>query len=421
MLNILSILNNVFNKSDSEDYQYRIALDIGTEYVKAVVVKFDEQYICEIIGYGRVQQSYSNMDGGAVSNIEDVIKKSYEAIEEATEMAEVEPEEIVIGIAGEFVKGDVTTLNHKRLFSKRKLKRKELDNLAQETQKKALNQAREELLADTGLDNVKVQLINSSIVEIKLDGYKITNPEEFQGKNLELTAFNTFAPLVHIGALETIADRLGYKLVGIIAEPFAIAKSIMSNEAYEFGAIVIDIGGGTTDIALIRNGGIEGTKMFSLAGRAFTKTLAREFNLSLQKAEELKIAYSTGKLNETEEIDKLLKSDLNLLYEGIEVALDKLAQSEALPQKIYLCGGGSSLNGLFDGIQKRRMYENLPFFRKPDIKLLSAEDITGVKDRIGRLTGAENVTPKSLALQATMIQEVYERNIWDKLSVNIGR
>ncbi|GAB6099150.1 hypothetical protein JCM16358_10290 [Halanaerocella petrolearia] len=419
MVLIFSILNNIF-KDEQEGPNYRIALDIGTEYIKAVVVKFDDGYICEIIGYGRVKQAYTNMEGGAISDIEDVIKRSYEAIEVATEMAEVEPEEIVIGIAGEFVKGVVTNLEHKRFLSKRKLKKKELDSLVQQAQKEALSEAEDKLLADTGLDNVKMQLINSSVVEIKLDGYKITNPEEFQGKNLELTVFSTFAPLVHVGALQTIADRLNYKLVGIVAEPFAIAKSIMSNEAYEFGAIVIDIGGGTTDIALIRNGGIEGTQMFSWAGRAFTKTLAREFNLSLEKAEELKLEYSAGNLEETDRIEQLLQKDLNLLYEGVEVALDELAQAEALPQKIYLCGGGSALSGLFDGIQQRKMYENLPFFKKPDIKLLTAKDITGVDDRTDKLVGTENVTPKCLALQATMIQESYETSLWDKIAVTLG-
>ncbi|GAB6139243.1 cell division FtsA domain-containing protein [Halanaerobaculum tunisiense] len=426
MFSIFSVLSNIISDQSETEFYHRIALDIGTEYIKAVIVRFNQEYICEIIGYGRIKQSYTNMEGGAISNIEEVIKKSYEAIEEAVEMAEVRPEEIVIGIAGEFVKGVVTTLERKRLFSKKKLKQKEIDKLVEEAQEEAISQAEEKLLADIGLDDVEVQLINSSVVEIKLDGYKITNPEEFQGKNLELTVFNTFAPLVHVGALETVADRLDYKLAGIIAEPFAIAKSIMSNEAYEFGAIVIDIGGGTTDIALIRNGGIEGTKMFSWAGRAFTKSLAREFNLSLAEAEQLKLNYSVGELEAAEEveavekIEQILQPDFNLLYEGVELALDELAMAEALPQKIYLCGGGSALTGLFDGIQQREMYEELPFFKQPDIKLLTAEDITGIEDRVGKLSGTESVTPKSLALQATMIQEVYETSFWDKLTIGIG-
>ena len=416
---MLSIIRNLFNGTEEGGYQYRIALDIGTEFIKALIIRFNKQDVREIIGFAKVKQNYSNMEGGAISDIEEVIKRCYEAIETAKEMAEIEPNEIVIGIAGEFVKGVVNKVTKKRTISTKQLKRKEIDNLVHQVQEEALSTAKEKLLADIGLDNIKVELVNSSVVEIKIDGYKVTNPEKFQGKNLEVTVFNTFAPLVHVGALETIATRLGYNLVGIIAEPFAIANSIMSNEAYEFGAIVVDIGGGTTDIALIRNGGIEGTKMFSLAGRNFTQSLAQNFNISLDQAEEIKLRYSKGDIKEgRNQIQAVLSSDIKLLAEGIELALDKLANSEALPQKIYLCGGGSGLLGLQDKIKERELYEELPFFKTPELKLLTADNIIGIEDRVSLKDSAENVTPKSLALQAAMVQESKKENLFIKLVSN---
>ncbi|MBM7556055.1 cell division FtsA domain-containing protein [Halanaerobacter jeridensis] len=419
MIKILSILRDLFTGTKNSDYQYRVALDIGTEFVKALIVRFNNDEVREIIGFGKVKQDYSNMEGGAISDIEEVIKRCYEAIEEAKAMAEVEVNEVVIGIAGEFVKGVVNKVSKKRTISTKRLQRKEIDNLVHQVQEESLTTAKKKLLADIGLENIKVELVNSSVVEIKIDGYKVSNPEKFQGKNLEVTVFNTFAPLVHVSALETIATRLGYRLAGIIAEPFAIAKSIMSNEAYEFGAIVIDIGGGTTDIALVRNGGIEGTKMFSLAGRNFTKSLARHFNISLTQAEDLKLKYSQGKVKEgRDQIDTTLKNDIKLLAEGIEVALSKLANSEALPQKIYLCGGGSSLANLKEGIKERELYEELPFFKTPEINLLTASDIKGIEDRVNLKDSTENVTPKSLALQAAMVQSSHEGNFLEKLVSN---
>nr|WP_239550926.1 cell division FtsA domain-containing protein [Halanaerobacter jeridensis] len=412
-------MRDLFTGTKNSDYQYRVALDIGTEFVKALIVRFNNDEVREIIGFGKVKQDYSNMEGGAISDIEEVIKRCYEAIEEAKAMAEVEVNEVVIGIAGEFVKGVVNKVSKKRTISTKRLQRKEIDNLVHQVQEESLTTAKKKLLADIGLENIKVELVNSSVVEIKIDGYKVSNPEKFQGKNLEVTVFNTFAPLVHVSALETIATRLGYRLAGIIAEPFAIAKSIMSNEAYEFGAIVIDIGGGTTDIALVRNGGIEGTKMFSLAGRNFTKSLARHFNISLTQAEDLKLKYSQGKVKEgRDQIDTTLKNDIKLLAEGIEVALSKLANSEALPQKIYLCGGGSSLANLKEGIKERELYEELPFFKTPEINLLTASDIKGIEDRVNLKDSTENVTPKSLALQAAMVQSSHEGNFLEKLVSN---
>ncbi|WP_248619640.1 cell division FtsA domain-containing protein [Natroniella sulfidigena] len=418
---IFSTISNLLKSEEQgDDFKYRLALDIGTEYVKAAIVKFNSKS-SEVIGYGQSKQDYSNMEGGAISDIQEVVKVCHQAIEQAEKMAEVSPGQIAIGIAGEFVKGIVTDVKQKRSFPKRKLKKKEIDSLVSKGQKEALELAQEELLADVGLNNIKVELVNSSVVEMKIDGYKVTNPEQFQGKNLEISIFNTFAPLVHVGALRTVAKRLGYDLVGIIAEPFAIAKSIMSNEAYEFGVIVIDIGGGTTDVALIRNGGIEGTKMFGFAGRDFTKVLARNLNLSLEEAEELKLMYSVGKLDSDimEKIERILKSNFDLLYEGIEVALKGLASGEALPQKIYLCGGGSALKGLVNGIEERKLYEDLPFFKKPKIKLLKPDDIEGVNDQVG-LTEIENVTPKSLALQTTLFQGMNKENLWKKVISNFA-
>ncbi|MGM0501737.1 MAG: cell division FtsA domain-containing protein [Bacillota bacterium] len=419
MVAILSIMRDLFNGTEEHKFQYRIALDIGTEYVKALIIRFNNQDVREIIAFAKVQQNYSNMEGGAISDIEEVIKRCYEAIEAAKEEAEIEPTEIVVGIAGEFVKGVVNKVTKKRTISTKQLTRREIDNLVHQVQEDSLSTAQQKLLADIGLENIKVELVNSSVVEIKIDGYKVTNPEQFQGKNLEVTVFNTFAPLVHVGALETIATRLGYKLVGIIAEPFAIAKSIMSNEAYEFGAVVIDIGGGTTDIALVRNGGIEGTKMFSLAGRDFTRSLARNFNISLCQAEELKLKYSQQKIKECRaQIETVLKKDIKLLTEGLELALGRLANSEALPQKIYLCGGGSSLLGLKAGIKEQNLYEELPFFKMPELNLLTASDIKGIEDRVGLADITANVTPKSLALQAAMVQQSKKENFFTKLVSN---
>ena len=73
------------------------------------------------------------------------------------------------------------------------------------------------------------------------------------------------------GALQSVAHRLGLQLLGVIAEPYAVATCLDPGELGDAGAVFVDIGGGTTDVALVRHGGIAGTKMLALGGRAFTK------------------------------------------------------------------------------------------------------------------------------------------------------
>ena len=87
---------------------------------------------------------------------------------------------------------------------------------------------------------------------------------------------------------------LDLDLVAIVAEPYAVARCMDDDQVQQAGALFIDVGGGTTDIALVRQGGIEGTRMFALGGRAFTKSLADRLELPFARAEEIKVDFAKG-------------------------------------------------------------------------------------------------------------------------------
>lgn len=393
---------NKFTESNN-GFRYRLALDIGTEFMKAVIIEYNREER-NIIGYGRVQQKYGDMTGGAISNISGVIETAKQALELAREHTPHEPADVVVGIAGEFVKGVVTTVEEERKEPSERITTKELEILIKKAQQMAYRRGKEQLVKQTGIDNIEIEMVNTALVEVKIDGYKVSNPHQFQGKNICLSLFNTYAPLVNVGPLATVVEGLGKQLLCTIAEPYAIANSILTDEAYEFGAIVIDIGGGTMDVALIRNGGIEGTEMIATGGRSFTRKLARELNMTLKDAEEFKLKYSLGQLPDemTKEIEDMLCEDLEVLYDGLELALKNLSKGSALPPRMYFCGGGSALRGLVDGIKERRIFERLPFFKEPEIRMLKAEEVNDIQDPDHLVKGQENVTPRSLALQAAL-------------------
>lgn len=387
----------------SNGFIYRLALDIGTEYVKAIITECNSEER-NIVGYGRVQQRYGDMQGGAIANIQGVLETARKALALAQENTPHVPVDAVVGIAGEFVKGVVTTVTEERTDPTERITNRELEILIQKAQQMAYYQGREQLVRQTGISNLEIEMVNTALVEVRIDGYKVSNPYQFQGKNISLSLFNTYAPLVNVGPLATVVEGLGLRMLGSIAEPFSIANSILNDEAYEFGAIVVDIGGGTMDIALIRNGGIEGTEMLALGGRSFTRKIARELNVTLKDAEDLKLKYSEDRLppDMAEEIEEMLTPDMQLLYEGFELSLESLSKGSALPPRIYFCGGGSALKGLVSGIRVRNLYEKLPFFKQPDIYMLRAEEITGIADPDNLVRGEENVTPRSLAMQAAL-------------------
>ena len=108
-----------------------------------------------------------------------------------------------------------------------------------------------------------------------IDGYALSNPVGFQGRHVKIGIFNAFAPLVHLGALQSVASQLDLELLEVVAEPYAVARVLGAELVRQAGALFVDVGGGTTDVALVRQGGIEGTRMFALGGRAFTKSHRR--------------------------------------------------------------------------------------------------------------------------------------------------
>lgn len=378
-----------------------LALDIGTEVVKALVVQIEpREKKGYIIGSGKVKQRMGNMRSGAVSDISGVISTSKQAIEIAKEKAEVKKvKNAVVGIAGELVKGTTTTVHYERANPEIKIDLAELKNIIQKVQLKAYERIKQQLAWETGQNDIEIKLINAAISSVRIDGYQVSNPLGFQGKEVSISVFNAYAPLIHLGALETIASELKVDLISIAAEPYSVARAITSESEMNFNAIFIDIGGGTTDIAVVRNGGLEGTKMFALGGRAFTKRLSQELKISFGEAEMLKIEYAHGKLgaSDTQKIDKIFEDDCQVWLSGIELSLSEFSQSDLLPSKILMCGGGAGLPGIRRVLSTTAWVEKLSFARVPQVVFLKPSDIASMIDETGELKSFQDVTPIGLA------------------------
>ncbi len=388
----------LFSKKSRKSYA--ISLDIGTEFVKVLVFRIEND-IAYVVGTSKKKQQLSDMQGGRVTDIYGVIKNCNEALEEAFEVAKVSPKQCVIGIAGELVKGATTTVHYTREKPKEKITVKELREIIEQVQNKAFEKTRSELAWETGQAELDVKLVNSAVVDVRIDGYKVTNPVGFQGRDIQVGIFNAFAPIVHLGALQTIAEELGLDLLSIAAEPYAVARCVGLEDSAEFSSIFIDIGGGTTDIAVVRGGGVEGTKMFAIGGRVFTKSIADAFDKTFTEAEKLKIDYSAGKIPTDSEIyikiKKAIENDCEVWLAGVELALEDFANIELLPSKILLCGGGSLLPDVQEYLEKKGWVKRLPFAKQPKVDFIKPKQLISVKDETGKLTGSQDITPMALA------------------------
>jgi len=402
------------------DNDYVVALDIGTEFVKALIAKQVDDSL-EIVGVGRARQDLSDMHSGAIADISGVVRNCEEALSEAEDQAGLQAKRAVIGIAGELVKGVTNTIRYRRPQPDRPLDENEMEFIIEKVQERAAMKAQKQIALETGNEDVEVKLVNSALVSIHIDGYKVSNPIGFQGRDVAVQIYTAFAPMVHIGALERVADELALELVAVAAEPFAVSRAVLGTDASSnFTAILADIGGGTTDIAVVNDGGVEGTKMFGIGGRSFTRTIASEMNLNYSDAEKLKVNIESTQIKETvsREANKAIDKTLDVWLAGVELALSEFDSVDHLPNRILLCGGGASLKKLVEALNERDWYKELPFTKRPTVHHITPSEVIGVTDTTDRAGDHTFITAMGLLRVGydTMVGSSDSDTIKDKLN-----
>ncbi len=401
----MAFLRRLWNREQEPMPAACTALDIGTEFAKALVFEIDDAGKGTVRGVGRKRQGLSHMQSGTVADIAAVVDNCAVALQEAEEMAGFRPTQVVIGIAGELVKGFTTTLTQERKKPGVPINEAELVKLIDSVQKEALHEAERSITWETGLPHVDVRLVHSAIVGASIDGYGLSNPVGFQGRHIKIGIFNAFAPLVHLGALQSVASQLDLELLEVVAEPYAVARVLGVEHVRQAGALFVDVGGGTTDVALVRQGGIEGTRMFALGGRAFTKSIADHLDLPFPLAEELKVDYARGlKVEHRSEVATIIRDDVSVWATGVELVMEEMAAGEMLPARIYLCGGGSRLPEIREALAAERFWKRLPFARAPEVSIMAPDQVESIHDATDLLVDQQDVTPLGLAYQAIELQ-----------------
>ncbi|MDO5343729.1 MAG: cell division FtsA domain-containing protein [Candidatus Saccharibacteria bacterium] len=412
--------HNLFKKTDASEGEYLVGLDIGTEYIKALIAEVKGDDI-EIIGVGRAQQSLGDMHQGAIADIAAVVANCEKALTEAEDKSGVQAKRVVIGIAGELVKGVTNTIRYRRPQPDKPLDVAEVEFIIEKVQERAQGRAQAQIGLETGNDDVEVKLVNSALVSIHIDGYKVSNPIGFQGKDVAVQIYTAFAPMVHIGALEKVADELALELIAVAAEPFAVSRSVLGTDSNSnFTAILADVGGGTTDIAVVNDGGVEGTKMFGIGGRSFTRMIASDLDLGYKEAEKLKLNIEHEHLKPTvkKKLDEAIDKTLEVWLAGVELALSEFDSVDHLPHRILLCGGGASLQRLVDALAEEPWHKELPFTKKPVVQHIKPTDVIGITDTTGDVVDHTFITAMGLLRVGydTMISNQDAHGLMDKVN-----
>lgn len=395
-----SALESVKNHQTRKGEKYIVALDIGTENVKALIGRVIDDEV-EIIGAGRAHQSLTDMQAGAISDIAAVTANCNKALAEAEKQAGVSARAVIIGIAGELVKGTTITVNVRRADGKKPLEIEEVERIIQLVQKRAFEKAKQQITEELGGKDIDIRLVNSALVQMEIDGYTVTNPVGFQGKEVKVQLYTAFAPMIHIGALEQVASQLDMDLLAVAAEPFAVARSVTGDsDNSTLSAILMDVGGGTTDIAVLNEGGVQGTKMFGIGGRAFTRGIERDLSIDFGAAEKIKVSLSEHRsaipTNKLADIEKALGKTIRVWRSGVELALSEFSSLDHLPHHMLLCGGGSSLEQIMTELEETDWYRSLPFARKPSVRFITPETVVGITDKTDNVVDHTYITAMGL-------------------------
>ena len=247
-----------------------------------------------------------------------------------------------MGIAGEYIQGVSIVVNYQREenFDK-EVTAKEQERIITQVQAQIEENGKEDLSQRTGLKNEDIQILHITPTGLAIGGMPVNSLVGYKGRDVKLNFYASFAPKTYIEALRKVATGLNLEVMGIVSQPFAVARAHAGGEHTDFSAIFVDIGGGTTDIAVVQNGNISETQMFAFGGRVFTKELAKLTNSDIRHAEHRKIKYSQKDLPKevSRKVQKAMYSTANLWMRTFKAAMESCEEKDSFPPHIYLCGG----------------------------------------------------------------------------------
>ena len=256
-----------------------VGLDIGTTKIVAMIGRRNEYGKIELLGTGKAKSL--GVHRGVVNNITQTIQSIQMAVDEAISVSGIKITEAVVGIAGQHIR----SLQHSDYITRPNS---------------------EEVICDEDLEKLEnqvyklVMLPGEEIIhvlpqEFKVDGQaEISEPVGMYGGRLEANFHVVVGQVSSIKNIGRCIKSAGLDLAGITLEPLASAEAVLSNEEKEAGVALIDIGGGTTDLAIFKNGIIRHTAVVPFGGNVITEDIKEGCSIIEKQAELLKTKFGSA-------------------------------------------------------------------------------------------------------------------------------
>ncbi len=246
--------------------------------------------------------------------------------------------------------------------------------------------------------------VGYSVANYYLDGIPIKNLEGHQGYEMGVDIIATFLPRTVVESLYTVMERSGLEIINLTLEPIAAMGITIPENLRALNLAMVDIGAGTSDIAISRDGSIYAYSMVSMAGDSVTEEIAQRFLLDFQTAEGLKKCLFLGEQPSTcrkdimgdtlnislEQLTKVVQPVINRISD--EIIKNILKYNEGPPKALFCVGGGSLTPGLKECIALKL---GLP---KDRAGIKEIEDSELFRISVPGISGPEFITPIGIAL-----------------------
>ena len=345
-------MENVTTQIIDKTSELVVGLDLGTTKIAAIVGRKNEFGKIEILGVGKSESLGVNR--GVVVNIEQTVSSIKAAITIAADKAGVDIGEVIVGIAGQHIK----SMQHRGMITRKSLddevNQKDIDDLIDNMHRLVMSPGEE-----------IIHVIPQEYIIDKESGIK--NPIGHAGIRLEGNFHIITGQVAAVKNIFKCVDRAGYKTVDLHLEPLASADAVLSDEEKEAGVILVDIGGGTTDVAIFHDSIIRHTAVIPFGGNIITEDLKEGCGIIRTQAEQLKVKFGSALAQENQENEiisipglrgrKHKEISVNFLARIIQARMQEILEfvlfeikSSGLEKKlsagIVITGGGSLLKHL---------------------------------------------------------------------------
>src|SRR6056297_3475983 len=337
---------------ENENERIVVGLDIGTTKVCAVVASIDEQDRIHILGVGKAP--IEGLNRGVVVNIDKTVQAIKTAIEQAQLASGIEVNSVNVGIAGDHIRSirskGVITINNKD----KEITVQDVERLLEDCQRIMLPP-----------DQQILHVIPQEFVVDGQDG--ISDPVGMSGIRMEAEVHIITGLVSAAKNLYRCVERAGFQVADIILEPLASSYAVLDDEEKEAGVVLVDIGGGTTDLAVFQDNTIRHTAVIAIAGKKVTDDIRVGLSVLDDQAEKLKREHGEAYIDLIEEdeaitvpgiagrppkeitksiLAKIIQARMEEILEIIAIEVKRSGYAESLSAGLVITGGGSLIKNI---------------------------------------------------------------------------